>query len=972
MQRTPSKKTVRNVLGQCPNCIEPDEPLMVQCQTCKVIFHQLCVILTPEQELSLKFVCKQCIEATEAAGRTVVTRKFSKQRQEQMKLDAATDHLNPKAPIFTPQKQLAAPPEKSHRTNDSATKRQMLELRLKNLQEQAEVIKELENLSVRDSQCDDQSIYDDDHPIIDQEEVLRKEPVQGTENAQKQLFVQQQSHIEQPVKTSPSTNHEFPLSNNQIMFRHNVKRDLPEFSGTPEDWPLFISSYRQSTKTCGFSNEENLVRLQKSLKGKAKAMVTSQLCLPACVPNVIKTLEMIFGRPEHILNVQIDKIRKELPVKGDKLEILINFSVSVDNLCATMEASNMSEYINNPLLMQELLEKLPPNLKLDWASFKNRCPTNNLITFQEWLHEIAERACSVMPMNAWKAETSFKPKEKHHFNVHVESSPKRDSTNNCLLCHNACKSMEECKEFKGLNLSERWDVIKKFRICRCCLKSHPMKYPYRCREAQTSGIGNCVRKHHKLMHKEEDQPKPEQTTNNESVERLKVDATLCSHVVSSSKIQFRYIPVILSSEGRSTAVIAFLDEGSSGTYIEQSLAEKLCLQGPKISLCLKWTKNQHRIEENSMRVSLSISGTYTNAPTYSLTNAQTVESLDLPKQSLDYDALTDEYPYLNHLPVESYKNAAPQILIGLNNWRYAIPLKVKEGNLEQPIATKCRLGWAIFAAERKDNHIVQHCNFHDTELEDDTQIHRMIKNFFSIESMGVQIPRGNTASREEQRAQLIMENTTKRIDGRFETGLLWKFDNTKLPDSRQTAIQRLNCLESRLKRNPVLLANVKQQISEYLQKGYIRKITRQELEQHHERVWYLPIFPTSNPNKPEKTRLVWDAAAKSNNIALNTVLLKGPDQLSSLFGILIRFRERKIAITGDIAEMFHQVKIIHEYQQSQRFLWRDCDTSKPPDEYLMQVMTFGASCSPASAQYVKNCNANQFVDVYSRAVKSSY
>lgn len=36
----------------------------------------------------------------------------------------------------------------------------------------------------------------------------------------------------------------------------------------------------------------------------------------------------------------------------------------------------------------------------------------------------------------------------------------------------------------------------------------------------------------------------------------------------------------------------------------------------------------------------------------------------------------------------------------------------------------------------------------------------------------------------------------------------------------------------------------------------------------------------------------------------------------------------------------------------------------------MQLMTFGAMCSPASAQFVKNVHAKKFVDQHPRAVES--
>lgn len=81
----------------------------------------------------------------------------------------------------------------------------------------------------------------------------------------------------------------------------------------------------------------------------------------------------------------------------------------------------------------------------------------------------------------------------------------------------------------------------------------------------------------------------------------------------------------------------------------------------------------------------------------------------------------------------------------------------------------------------------------------------------------------------------------------------------------------------------------------------------------------------------------------------------------------MRFREGRVAICGDIQEMFHQVKIQPSDQQSQRFLWRD-DKSKSIDVFVMEVMTFGAACSPSSAQHIMKLNAQQFTSTHPRSV----
>ena len=98
-----------------------------------------------------------------------------------------------------------------------------------------------------------------------------------------------------------------------------------------------------------------------------------------------------------------------------------------------------------------------------------------------------------------------------------------------------------------------------------------------------------------------------------------------------------------------------------------------------------------------------------------------------------------------------------------------------------------------------------------------------------------------------------------------------------------------------------------------------------------------------HPQKPTKVRVVFDCAAKYENTSLN-------DQLFTLFGVLLRFRQDPIALTSDVEAMFHQVRVSPEDTSSLRFLWwPDADLSQAPLEYMMQVHIFGATSSPSCA-----------------------
>lgn len=111
---------------------------------------------------------------------------------------------------------------------------------------------------------------------------------------------------------------------------------------------------------------------------------------------------------------------------------------------------------------------------------------------------------------------------------------------------------------------------------------------------------------------------------------------------------------------------------------------------------------------------------------------------------------------------------------------------------------------------------------------------------------------------------------------------------------------------------------------------------------------------------------MWDAAAAVQGVSLNSQLLTGPDLLVPLVQVIVGFRERPIAFGEDIREMYHQLKIRNEDRQAQRFLFRK-NFKQSPSHFVMDVATFGAACSPSSAQYVKNKNAEEHALQYPEA-----
>ncbi|XP_058456905.1 uncharacterized protein LOC131434257 [Malaya genurostris] len=333
---------------------------------------------------------------------------------------------------------------------------------------------------------------------------------------------------------------------------------------------------------------------------------------------------------------------------------------------------------------------------------------------------------------------------------------------------------------------------------------------------------------------------------------------------------------------------------------------------------------------------------------------------------MDFEEVVRHYSHLKGLYAAEQVGDEPRILIGLNNMHLLAPIESRIGNINEPVAVKSHLGWTIYgpsgSSPKKE---FLGCHHGHTNQ----QLHNLMREYFMVEEAGItvnQLPESD----DDRRANELLQRTTVRVGRHFETGLLWKQDDIQLPDSFQMALSRMIGLERRLQKNPALNVAVRQLIEDYLTKGYAHRATSEELSMaNSNRVWYLPLSVVVHPKKPDKVRLVWDAAAKVKGTSLNSMLLVGPDLLTSLPAVIQQFRERSVAFSADIREMYHQIRITEVDKHAQRFLFRS-HPSDPPEVYIMDVATFGAACSPASAQFIKNLNASQHADRFPSAAKA--
>lgn len=291
------------------------------------------------------------------------------------------------------------------------------------------------------------------------------------------------------------------LTPNQIASRHTMTRKLPQFFGEPIKWQMFDSAFIHSTISCGLTNAENLSRLSESLKGSAENAVKCRFLHPDSVPGVMETLRLMFGRPELVIHALLNEITETKAPKSDDLGSLVQFAIAVQNLCSTIQFYKSIEYLRNPTLMKALTDKLPSQIQLNWAFYKQRIGDADVSKLGNWLYELATIASDVVTIDVSsnkknQKESNFSKSNKSNYvnsqnSVKMDSKPKFSeiSTKNlkkCPACNkDICKVLAFCESFKKLTRQERWKLVKSNNLCGCCLGNH--RY-FNCKQKIACGI----------------------------------------------------------------------------------------------------------------------------------------------------------------------------------------------------------------------------------------------------------------------------------------------------------------------------------------------------------------------------------------------------------------------------------------------------------------------------------------------------
>ncbi|XP_029165389.1 uncharacterized protein LOC114936378 [Nylanderia fulva] len=401
-----------------------------------------------------------------------------------------------------------------------------------------------------------------------------------------------------------------------------------------------------------------------------------------------------------------------------------------------------------------------------------------------------------------------------------------------------------------------------------------------------------------------------------------------------------------TEEGRCLKVRALLDQGSTFSFISESLSQALRTKRQRANLQIKCFGEK-------------FTGTAKSRLTLRLTPRSKADP-SFPLEAYVYQRITsyaasqvqpfETWPHLQGL---SFADPDPSshhqihLLIGADLYGSLLLRDIRQGPIGTPTAQLTALGWVLSGPTTSRSTASAEASVLNCVSNQD--IHLLLQKFWEEE----EIPHPLPLTEEEERCEAhFVANHYRNSQGRYTVRLPFKHDlPIEIGDSLSITTSLYYKMESRLRRQPELQAQYNEFLKEYRALGHMTKV---EDSEHSE---FKPVYISHHPVLRDSScttnlRVVFNASCNtSNNSSLNDHLLIGPRLQQDLPAILLRWRQWRLVYTADIAQMFRQILVHPSDTDFQRILWRSSADS-PIERYRLLTVTYGLAPAPYLAMRV--------------------
>jgi hypothetical protein len=760
------------------------------------------------------------------------------------------------------------------------------------------------------------------------------------------------------------------------------KAPLPTFNGDRKEWAEFRAVWLPYAYSELSTEEDRAWNLKQCLRGRAlthiKAILINQ---PQAHERMWKRLEDIYSDASVAVRGVCADLEKLKPVAEGDVKGLMEFVNTVE-MCYS-QLGEVQQLMSVTLAqVDSLKDRLPPIVRRDWMRlYRSLTPEQKIhpfTSFMQFLEEERDICIRENSQDPIKQQKTFKDKEdKRTFTkTHVSDAKPELSWNEqptCLLHPNSKTkhTTVQCNLFKKMTRKDRVALLIKNKSCFKCGGKH-MRHD--CSDNSTCEICGHSSHHTLLCREEHAQPQPDNVSvkPTQTTEVSKTEKST-SHANQSSSCSVFPIQKVLVA-GTSCKATVFFDGGSNATYVSTDAAKRwkakkvgtAILEVTKVgNITSEYRTHRYKINlitSEGKAVPIIAYGMKEITSPISSLGIDVLHSL-FPHRVDVSDLVREEGPvdillgndYYGHHPKVEIDRAGPHL--SLMEGDFGCCLQGYHTNLQQLPVVSNLIGSICIEGESVTQSVVQ-TNLTKADL-------TTIESFIRCEDMVTEVqPRcgsckcgkcpikGHTYSfKEQQELEMIRNNLEyDKEKGVWVTKYPWLLEPNLLPSNYKAVLATLKNTEKTLqKRGSQWSETYANQIKDMENRSVARKLTADELKSWRGPTFYISHLAVENPKSSSTpVRIVFNSSQKFNGMSLNDALAKGPDNyITSLLGIIMRWREGPAVLIGDIRKMFNSIYIDEMEQHCHRFLWRDMELNREPDTYVITRVNMGDRPAPA-------------------------
>ena len=862
-------------------------------------------------------------------------------------------------------------------------------------QQQQKQQQEQQQKQQQEQQQQHQRQVDVEMEIIREELALEQERFEQKEHQQRREFYMQQKQKELELKrrsliswptsrlvTSSLETGSFEQTSNENtensmekLIKHIRKPtfEIDKFDGDSLKFVKFIRQFKLNILPFCESNAERIALLEQYTTGQANKIVSAYLHLSdkLAFESAMKKLEERFGNKQLIAQTFISRALDWPQIKADDSIGLDSFSLFLNEIASAIQELKEVQILEYPQNLQRLVSKLPVYCHEKWRSIVYRkSELNEYVTFNDLTKFVeCEAKKANDPLYGRLAFGSLKGSTNNHATIRKASFATNESENKtkrrgCQFCQKDNHSLAVCFHFGKKSMEEKREFIKTKKLCFKCLKAGHLASDCK----SVISCKTCNGKHATVMHRE---------TNTKTREQSEPTTVASSNHLKTNQNEFctlAIVPVKLSLKGKVGEIktYAFIDPGSTVSFVRADLAESLGASGKKKFITIETMgKSQRNLSQiiNGLKIS-----NLDSQSSSVMNNVFTIKNIPISRDHIVQNSDIMRFQHLQGINLPQIDGPIG-MLIGNNTKGILTPHEVRTGPKNTPYAIKCDLGWVVYNLTRKNQGNV--AKVHRISVTNVSEINNgELENMYR-ESLNMDFPEKAVEEKREfsQHDKIFMQkisNSIKKVGGHYELELPFKEDKVHLPDNKKQSEYRLALLKQKLVSDKRLHGQYIDFMTALLSQGHAEKVPKNEIARKDGKVHYIPHFGTYHPKKPDKLRVVFDCSARCQGESINDKLLQGPNLTNDLIGVLLRFREGKIALMADVESMFYQVQVPKKDRDCLRFLWwENGDYDKEPEVYRMCVHLFGATSSPSCAISALNQTAYDNAEQYNEETVSS-